>query len=83
MPKQPKTTKGIIENVVDQIRDLIRQPLSDQSNEVPSAKAISRSKTVAGGQRRTKATKARKAKPSTGKRTVVVPKGRAGGGKKR
>ena len=83
MPKQTKPAKGVVDNIVDQIRELIRQPLSDQSNEVPSAKAIRRSKTVAGGQRRIKATKARKAKTSTRKRTVTVPKGRVGGGKKK
>ena len=82
MPKQTKPAKGVVDNIVDQIRELIRQPLSDQSNEVPSAKAIRRSKTVAGGQRRIKATKV-KAKTSTRKRTVTVPKGRVGGGKKK
>jgi hypothetical protein len=83
MPRQSKRAKGAVESVVDQIRELIRQPLSDQSNEVPSAKAIRRSKTVAGGQRRIKATKARNAKTSTRKRTVTVPKGRVARGKKK
>jgi hypothetical protein len=54
-------SKSTIQGIVDTIRELVKQPLSDESNEVPTAKAVRRSKTVAGGVRRSKAKKTKKA----------------------
>jgi len=53
--------KGTFQRIVDTIGELVRQPMSDESNEVPTAKAVKRSKAIAAGTKRTK-TKVKKAK---------------------
>ena len=58
-----KRSKGTIQNIVDAISELLRQPLSDESNEVPTTAAVRRSERVAEGPRRIKAKAKRKAKP--------------------
>ena len=57
--------KGTIQRIVDTISGLVRQPLSDESNEVPTAAAVKRSKAVAAQTRVRKATKAKVKKTST------------------
>ncbi len=59
-----KRSSGTIQNIVDAISELMRQPLSDESNEVPTAAAVRKSKRVAAGPRR----KAKKAKTATRKK---------------
>lgn len=63
-------SKSTIQGIVDSIRALVKQPLSDESNEVPTPKAVRRAKTVAGGVRRGKATKA-KARKAAGKKRAT------------
>ena len=46
--------KGMFQRIVDNIGDLVRQPMSDESNETPTAKAVKQSKAVAAGKRRSK-----------------------------
>lgn len=70
-----KRTKGTIQNIVDTIKDLVSQPFSDESNEVPSAEALRKSMAVAAGPRRSKA----KAKA----KTKVKAKSRKSSAKKR
>ena len=53
--------KSTFRRIVDTISDLVRQPMSDESNETPTPAAVQRAKAVAAGTRRTR-TKARKAK---------------------
>ena len=53
-----KRSKGTIQRIVDTIGELVRQPFSDESNEVPTPAAVRRSKAVAAGPRRAKAKKA-------------------------
>jgi len=65
-----KRTKGTIQNIVDTIKDLVSQPFSDESNEVPSAEALRKSMAVAAGPRR-KAKAKPKAKPRAKARTKV------------
>ena len=57
--------KGTIQRIVDTISGLVRQPFSDESNEVPTAAAVKRSKSVAAG---TKTRKPKVKKPATKKR---------------
>ena len=57
--------KGTIQRIVDTISGLVRQPFSDESNEVPTAGAVKRSKAVAAG---TKARKPNVKKSATKKR---------------
>ena len=52
-----KRSKGTIQRIVDTIGELVRQPFSDESNEVPTPAAVRRSKVVAAGPRRAKTTK--------------------------
>jgi hypothetical protein len=52
-----KRSKGTIQSIVDTIGELMRQPLSDESNEVPTIGAVRRSERVAAGPRRSKAVK--------------------------
>jgi hypothetical protein len=47
-----KRSKSTIQNIVDAIGELMRQPFSDESNEVPTAAAVRKSKRVAAGPRR-------------------------------
>jgi hypothetical protein len=61
-----KRSKGSIQSIVDAIGELLRQPLSDESNEVPTAGAVRRAKRVAAGPRRGKAVKKTKAKAKKG-----------------
>lgn len=58
--------KGTIQRIVDTISGLVRQPFSDESNEVPTAAAVKRSKAVAAGTRVRKAAKAKKASTRKG-----------------
>ena len=53
-----KRSKGTIQRIVDTIGELVRQPFSDESNEVPTPAAVRRSKAVAAGPRRAKTKKA-------------------------
>ena len=66
-----KRSRGTIQNIVDAISELMRQPLSDESNEVPTADAVRRSKRVAAGPRpkarKVKAKKAQAKKPKATK----------------
>jgi hypothetical protein len=73
-----KRTKGTIERIFDSIGELVRQPMSDESNEVPTAKAVRRSKRVAAGKRKTKAKK-----PATKKRTTAKRKAKPAARKKK
>ncbi len=41
--------KGTMQRIVDTISELVRQPLSDESYEVPTAAAVKRSQSVAAG----------------------------------
>ena len=52
--------KSTFRRIVDTIGDLVRQPMSDESNETPTPAAVKRSKAVAAGKRRTKTKKAKK-----------------------
>jgi len=57
MATRKKTT---FQRIVDTIGELVRQPMSDESNEAPTPAAVRRSKAVAAGKRRAKpAAKAR------------------------
>jgi hypothetical protein len=64
--------KGTIQRIVDAISDLVRQPLSDESNEAPTAGAVRRSKAVAAGTRvrKAKAKKSATKKGGTGGKKV-------------
>jgi hypothetical protein len=53
--------KGILGRIGDSIGKLMRQPMSDESNETPSAKSVREAKAVAGGKKRS-------AKKKTGSR---------------
>src|SRR5258708_27405477 len=70
--------KGTIQNIVDAISELMRQPLSDSTNEVPTAGAVKRSKKSAAGPKRRKTVKKKaKAKVKKGgakKRTTSKKK---------
>jgi len=46
-----KRTRSTTQRIMDTIKALVRQPLSDESNEVPTAAAVRRSKTVAAGKK--------------------------------
>ena len=59
-----KRSKGTIQRIVDTIGELVRQPFSDESNEVPTPAAVRRSKAVAAEPRRAKTTKTGKKKVS-------------------
>ncbi len=59
--------KGTIQNIVDAISELMRQPLSDSTNEVPTAAAVKRSKKSAAGPKRRKTVKKSRAKPKKAK----------------
>jgi L-serine deaminase len=59
-----KRSKGTIQNIVDAIGELMRQPLSDQSDETPGPAAVRKSKRVAAGPRR----KAKKSKRASRKK---------------
>ena len=50
--------KGILRRIGDSIGKLMGQPLSDESNEVPSAKSVSKAKAVIGGKKRSSKKKA-------------------------
>jgi len=70
-----KRSKGTARSIVDAIRELLRQPLSDESYEVPTADAVRRSKRVAAktkkGATKKRAVKkrvTRKAKPAARKK---------------
>lgn len=79
-----KRSQGTIQNIVDAISELLRQPMSDESNEVPSKKAVRRSERVAAGPRRSKA-KAKpkaKAKAKAKAKTSATKKRPAARGKK-
>ena len=80
-----KRTKSTVQSMVDTISELMRQPLSDQSNEVPTPGAVRRSKASAAGPRRRKATKAKtKTKKSPAKkRTTGSRKAKSKARKKR
>ena len=53
--------KGTFQRIIDTIGDLVRQPMSDESNETPTSAAVKRAKSVAAGKRRSKpAAKAKK-----------------------
>ncbi len=54
--------KSTFRRIVDTIGDLVRQPMSDESNEAPTPTAVRRSKAVAAGKRRAKVAKKSKAK---------------------
>ncbi len=63
--------KGTMQRIVETLSGMMRQPFSDESNEVPTAAAVKRSKAVAAG------TRVRKAKVKK-----AVTKKRGTGGKK-
>jgi hypothetical protein len=65
-----KRSKGSIQSIVDAIGELLRQPLSDESNEVPTTGAVRRAKRVAAGPRRGKAVKKKVKKGVAKKRTT-------------
>lgn len=65
-----KRSKGTAKSIVDAIRELLRQPLSDESNEVPTAGVVRRAKRVAAGPRRGKAAKAKTKKGAVKKRVT-------------
>ena len=69
-------SKSTIQGIVDTIRELVKQPMSDESNEVPTAKAIRRSMTVAGGVRRNTAQQI-KAKKAAGKKRAAASRKKA------
>ena len=53
--------KGTFQRIVDTIGRLVRQPMSDESNETPTPAAVRQSQAVAAGKRRSKsATKGKK-----------------------
>jgi hypothetical protein len=56
-----KRSKSTLQRIVDTLGELVRQPMSDESNEVPTAKAVRHSKRVAAGPRRKTTTKTKKA----------------------
>ena len=62
-----KRSKSTLQNIVDTIGELVRQPLSDESNEVPTSAAVRRGKAVAAGPRRGKTKKTGTKKVSTKK----------------
>ena len=70
-----RRSKGTIQNIVEAISELLRQPLSDESNEVPSQNAVRRSKRVAAAKRtsgKAKPAKSKaksKTKPATRKKS--------------
>jgi hypothetical protein len=78
-----KRSKGPIQRIVDTIGEVMRQPLSDESYEVQTPAAVSRSESVAAGTRRGKTTKARTKKGSTKKRKTSVKAAAATRKKKR
>jgi hypothetical protein len=70
-----KRTKGTIQKIVETITDLVSQPFSDESNEVPSAAALRKSMAVAAGPRRSKAKTKAKAKPRAKAKTKTRSRG--------
>ena len=52
--------KGILRRIGDSIGKLMGQPLSDESNEVPSSKSVRQAKAVIGGKKRSAKKKASK-----------------------
>lgn len=79
-----KRSKGTIQSIVDTIGELMRQPLSDESNEVPTIAAVRRSERVAAGPRRSKAKKKSTAKKSaTKKRATSMKKAKPAARKKK
>jgi hypothetical protein len=77
-----KLTKSTLRRIVDTLSALVRQPLSDESNEVPTPAAVRRSKAVAMGPRR-KAKKAGTKKAAAKKPAPRGKKAPAGRKKKR
>lgn len=69
-----KRSRSTAQRIVDTIKSLVRQPLSDESYEVPSATAVRRSKAVAAGPR---GRKAAKAKTKTKAKARVAPRKKA------
>jgi hypothetical protein len=61
--------KGTIRRIMDTIGDLVRQPMSDESNEVPTPTAVRQGKAVAKGPRSKK--KKAAAKKSSAKRSTA------------
>ena len=49
--------KGILGRIGDSIGNLMRQPMSDESNEVPSPKSVRQGKKVAAGKKKRSTTK--------------------------
>ncbi len=81
-----KRSKGTIQSIVDTIGELMRQPLSDESNEVPTIAAVRRSERVAAGPRRSKAKakpKAKSKKSATKKRATSMKKAKPAARKKK
>lgn len=54
--------KSTFRRIVDTIGDLVRQPMSDESNETPTAAAVRRSKAVAASKPRARPAAKKKAK---------------------
>jgi hypothetical protein len=73
--------KGTVQRIVDTISGLMRQPFSDESNEVPTAAAVKRSKAIAAGKKTRKAPKAKKA--ATKKRSTGGKKAKSAARKKK
>jgi hypothetical protein len=62
-----KRSKGTMQRIVDSIGEFMRQPISDESNEVPTPATVRLAKKAAAGPRRGKTVKkttAKKAKPA-------------------
>lgn len=78
-----KRSKSTIQRIVDTIGELVRQPLSDESYEVQTPAAVRRSKSVAAGPRRSKATKTKTKAGSTKKRKTSSGKAAAAQKKRR
>lgn len=75
-----KLSKSTVQRIIDTIGELVRQPLSDESNEVPTIAAVRRSERVAAGSPRGKAKKTTKKKATTKKKSAM--KKRATGSRK-
>jgi len=79
-----KRTRSTTQRIVDTIRALVRQPLSDETYEVPTAAAVRRSKAVAAGTRRGKAVKSKsKSKAKVKARGVARKKAKPAARKKK
>lgn len=76
--------KGTIQNIVEAIGELMRQPLSDSTNEVPTAGAVGRSKKSAAGPRIRKTVKKKaKAKKGGAKKRTTSKKAKPAARKKK